>query len=1410
MTFILLGSIQPQANPQVQAPGSAWSRATIGTGPIGPSGESNVMPSESVCPHCRSSAEAASGVCPSCGRAPWPVGPVLEPGEAGEFGESGNEPSDVGVRLDDGSTGCPLAFGPYRVRGLIGKGGMGLVFEAVHERTGDVVAVKTVRIRKRGMLHRIRREIQALARIEHPGLVRVIETGQSEGLPWYAMELVRGRSLHDLMLAGRKPAPAVVELGPRESSGWDTRPDFILASQPIDDSAFLLADGPTAAISFAPPSARSPTETVDSVGLDPATMLIQPPCPTALPDSVDDSRPARPPESSIETTSGWVTLPPIGRAPSVPIPEGSRRDFLVLIGRLCETLAYLHGEGVVHRDLKPHNVIIRPDGTPVLLDFGLASYFGAGGRESLEVGGKIEGTPEYMSPEQIRGEYVDARADLYALGCILYEGITGSVPFRGKTHGGTLRAHLKYDPLKPGTHVGDVPPELESLILRLLAKRAADRIGYASDVIHVLDQLGCVDSRRDETRPARDYLYRPGFVGREATLGLIERQIRRSLARPGRCIFLRGQSGVGKTRFIMEVARQLEQGGLTVITGECLPILPRRDRDDGPAFRATPLHPFRPFLQVVVDCCLERGCEEVARLLGPGGGVLSKCEPSLSDLPGAPDTPCPAVDEGGEGSLQSLLIEALGQTLTEFGRTAPVVLFLDDLEWADALTLHFLALFHVGIWDAPNVAIVGAYRSEAEREAMRDYPPVFRDATFVDIGPLDPDGLRAIIRDMLGSHEVDDRFVSHLARRSGGNPFFVAEFLRAAVAERVLLRDEEGCWRAGTGPDGAGLALDGETFDATVGMPGSLHDLVVRRLATLGGDARHLLELAAVVGREVDAELLESVEPIGEAKALAAVEALLVAQVLVEGRDGRFRFAHDKIREVAYEQIPPARKRSLHRSVALALEAVLDRPVERARHSNTLSHHWYRSIGDDLAEPDAVARATGHLETSLRAAVKAGLPAEAVEFGRALLRLRGVDLPESPAEVERALADDLARIEALLAGRSAADLLALPASTDPRVDETIELLLAIQPPAFLSDQMALFGLLASKGLCLTLESGLGPRASSVFAMTALVRTIALDETARALEFADLAIEVDGRAGGTRMAEVYFLRSWFVAHWVAPVREVLPDLDRGAEAGRVSGNVLDTCYNLSGYVALLAAAGEPLAQVIAEADARIAEVGPRVLVARFHAVLERQLARALAGLTMSPTSLTDESYDEGHDLSFICRTTNANQVGFYHVARLKLLYYRGEYREALRAADEALAVAGSFARQPAEVDLVFFRALALLASGDPGAPATAPGLLETLRRWQGSCPANFEHKALLVEAELARVEGREPDGSRYFEAARSAEAAGFPHHAALAYELAARHLARLGEHVRELRRRAIEGYRAWGADSLADRIEADSR
>jgi predicted ATPase/serine/threonine protein kinase len=1355
-----------------------------------------------VCPHCQTqgggswSIEPLSARCPACG-GPLPLENLALPHTEGL--QIDEEPEDLGIPFENASTICPVSFGSYRVLGLIGKGGMGLVYRARHETTGDEVAIKTVRVKKRGMLHRIRREIHALARIEHPGLVRIIETGVSDGLPWYAMELLQGQNLQERL------AEISRTLAIRRSKRLDptgellTRSDFILdlGTDPNDGRRPSLLIGPTLSNSPEDFAIDRDLATMEAIVVDSKEMTTE-----ELGRFSDDLPPA---DSSADDPCPIEVEGP-GRpfdqpGPPERIEDEERIAFLGLMALFCESLAYLHSEGIVHRDIKPQNVIIRPNGSPVLLDFGLASYFGAEGRESLEVGGKVEGTPEYMSPEQIRGEYVDARADLYAVGCILYEGLTGKVPFQESTPGKVLKAHVRTAPRLPLEHDPEIPRLLNDLVLQLLAKKAGERLGYARDILAVLEKLGCRSKGWPTARSSRDYLYRPGFVGRESTLRRLEKDVRRVLTRPGHCIFLRGQSGVGKTRFIMELARLFDQCGSTVATGECLPIgIDSGGSDDGPTVRATPLHPFRSFLQMVADYCLEGGPEAVETIFGPDGGVLVECEPSLASVPGlAKVPPCPNDDD--EGALQSRLIEALGQTLEAFARVSPVVLFLDDLQWADPLTLHFLALFHVGVWDSPNVAIVASFRSEETDSAIKGYLPVFQDATFVDLGPLEESGLGAIVRDMLGSNQADDRFVKHLTRRSNGNPFFVAEYLRAAVAEGWLFRDDSGCWR----PRADHSGLDADALEKAIPLPDSLHELVVRRLSGLSDDARTLLEFAATFGRQVDADLLEGVGLLGEGRTLGAIDALLVAQVFEESRDGQFRFTHDKLREIAYGQIPPARRRALHRSVALALEARYRSDEERCRYSAMLAHHWYRSIGDRKAETEAVDRAIDYLKRSTRQAVHAGLPAEAVEFGRAAAKLVGVALPHAPEAIKRALEEKLARIDELLQDRNPADFRDLPASTSSEADRSVELLVSILPPAFLNNQLDLFALMAAKNLVTTLENGLGPLAPSVFAFYAMVERIVLDDARTARAYATLAVELNQRAGETQTADVLFLKAWFIDHWVAPFREILTDCDRGASVGLASGEVLYGSYNHGSYMHFLAGSGEPLLRVIEEADVRLALVGRRVIVSRFHCVLERQVARALAGLTDSPTSLSDDQFDESLDLGFICRTTNANQEGFYHVARLKLHYYQGEYPQALLAAERARTAAGSFARQPAEVDLVFFEALAWLGEGS-GKIEAARRHLATLNRWRADSEANFAHKALMIEAEIARVEGRNGEASRFQnEAIRAAELDGFPHHAALARELAARHRIAIGEDPREWLQAAIEGYQAWGAVTLADRL-----
>ncbi|HEX8705404.1 MAG TPA: AAA family ATPase, partial [Myxococcaceae bacterium] len=602
---------------------------------------------------------------------------------------------------------------------MLGRGGMGVVYLGEDAETGQAVALKTVLGVAEPLLASLRREIHALSRLRHPGVVRILAEGTCGGLPWYAMEFLQGGTLRD-------------------------RVDALRAR----------------------------------------------------------------------------------RAPLV--------DTLTLVRRLCEPLAFLHGHGIVHRDLKPENVFIQPDGTPVLVDFGLSAQFsGARGREVLALGDENSGSDAYIAPEQILGEFVDARADLYALGCILYDLLTGQPPFVATGGMSVLAQHLRSPPVPPSRRTGGLPEEVDRLVLRLLEKKPRDRLGYADDVAAALVALGAERPEPGTSSKPQAYLYRPDFLGRAAVLERLQEPLRRARNHQGGQLFIGGESGVGKTRLAMELAAEAKVLGLTVIAGECQAFGPAL-RGAEPVPPAAPLHPLRPFLLAVADKCREQGPRGTDQLLGPRGRLLAAYEPTLAELPGQQQYPAPSPLPSD--AARRRLLSALRATLRAFAAASPLLLILDDLQWADELTLHLLRDLQEG--GEPGVLIVGTYRLEEMGEVLQE---VVRapGRVQVTLDRLASEHVGAMVRGMLALSEVPWTFTEFLIRHSSGNPFFVAEYLRSAMAQGLLYRDRSGAWL---------LAERGnvnDVLESSLPMPGSLAELIQRRLAVLDAPVRALAQWAS-------------------------------------------------------------------------------------------------------------------------------------------------------------------------------------------------------------------------------------------------------------------------------------------------------------------------------------------------------------------------------------------------------------------------------------------------------------------------------------------------------------------------------------------------------------------------------------
>lgn len=818
------------------------------------------------------------------------------------------------------------AIGPYRTLEALGHGGMGVVYRARHIVSDERVALKTVKVPTPRWLASIRREIQALTRIRHPGVVRIVDHGVSDGRPWYAMDLLVGESLRQFGEQIWRPYQPTAPTPPTEAA----------VSATLQNSEEIEADPVSTSLSIDGPASR--------------------------------------------------------RSNSPPAAGGRLVETARIMQQVCATLAFLHGEGFINCDLKPDNIVI-VRGVPIIIDFGLIAHHpGGSGREELEAQRVMAGTLPYMSPEQIRGEFVDARADLYAVGCMLYELVVGRVPFTG-VPGAIVAKHLSVAPVPPAELVTSLPDGMNGLILKLLEKDLVDRFGYADEVASELSGYSQEPQRPHDWPPPREYLYRPRFVGRSALIRELCAMREAAIDGSGSLVVLGGESGVGKTRVAMEVTR-VAPGSMRVITSEASPF-----SADGVPIGSAPLQALRPLLQAVADRCQEGGPDVTERLLGHRHSVLGLYEPLLRHVPTTQSLP-PALPLDVNASRERLF-RYLGETLASFAEEQPILLVLDDLSWADELSIAFLLwLTPDFIRTLPAFMLCTCRTEEASNAAasLLTAPQV----KYLALARLDPGAVQSMVVDMLATRDRVDSLVDFVVQQSEGNPFFVAEYLRAAMTERVLYRNRRHSW---------GVLADGKTLAheyASLALPRSLRELIEHRLRNLEQTAGRVVVAAAVLGRETEFDVLHEIAGIPFDLLSSAVDELVHRQVLEHVGTDSIRFVHDKLREVAYDRASPSELVRLHERAATALEARLPAQVDPSRQWTTLGHHF--------AEARKPAQAAHYLHLAAEHARSTFANRDAISLYRQALNLaeraiaegNSEPIPPSPRELHEAIGDILA------------------------------------------------------------------------------------------------------------------------------------------------------------------------------------------------------------------------------------------------------------------------------------------------------------------------------------------------------------------------------------------------------------------
>ena len=716
---------------------------------------------------------------------------------------------------------------------------MGIVYRAYDRERAEPVALKLLKHSNAISLYRFKREFRALADVVHPNLVPLYELA-SAGEHWFfTMQLVDGVDfLH------------FVRALPNHTA------DELSAATAAETGALATATGALGTGASGVATKSMTHSTADT---------------RQIPSSSSAGSNARlsPDSGAVRATRAGVRAPPLS----------SEAEFLRLrraLSQLAVGIHELHVHGTLHRDIKPSNVLVDREGRVVLLDFGVVLGL-AGQHSALDPASKHVGTPAYMAPEVGAAQSLSDASDWYGVGVMLYEALTGTLPYSGKWRA-LLELKRTTDPPPPRTLSPHVPADLDELCRQLLQRAPRER-ATGQDVLRVCGDAG------NRSWPTAE----PSGRSAAALVGR-DQQLRRMLqaldaARDGvpSAVLVHGASGIGKTALVQHFCDEVSAHGALVLSGRCFEreSVPYKTLDSLMDCLANTL---LELPDDVVDRVLPRDVLALARLFP----ILRRVEAVLSRTPRAPEVADPH-------EQRRVAVAALRELLTGLSARTAVVVHIEDLQWGDTDGTALLADV-LRLPSPPPVLFIASYRDETEQvgpfiEKLKASMPRWED---IPVGRLSHGQSRLLASSLLDSAGAPASFADAIATEASGSPFFVTELARY-VASRSELNSG---------------AL-------------SLENLLQTRLAGLSRAARVLLDVIAVAGRPIRQGVALRASDVVEDSRAAIAELRHAHLIRTSGvrDDDLVEAYHDRIRETAYAVLETQARQRCHWRLANSLEA---------------------------------------------------------------------------------------------------------------------------------------------------------------------------------------------------------------------------------------------------------------------------------------------------------------------------------------------------------------------------------------------------------------------------------------------------------------------------------------------------------